>query len=143
MITRKPLITFFDLIRNLVLLSRALFEPTYTELPNFEPKSLSKFASALGNRRLNDLRELVQDAANGHILFDQRFAIDTFRQLLDSEIELRARTRLVGFLTAPLGFLPIFGTPLQLAVQELLGKYLSSKAQTRFRWFYLLKEIAS
>lgn len=97
---------------------------------------------ALNDRRVEDLRSLVAEAALGNVEFDNEFAkavlLEVFR---DSERARRWRN-VVGYVTMPIGFIPWIGTPAQKIVEEGIRAPMEKHLKQKHRWFYMLSELA-
>jgi len=118
---------------------RRLFEVSFPELAIRDTKSLLK---ALEDPRVEELRRLVEEAAEERTEFDQEFAHRTLSEVFRAERDTAHWRRMVSFVTAPLGFIPWIGTPLQKAAEEGLVRLHESKLKEPYRWFYLLSDIA-
>jgi hypothetical protein len=118
-------------------LSRIL-ELTFSE---FQPSSLDHFVRCLDDKRVEDLRALVQDVADGAVLFDEAYVRDVFHRVLDAREQLWFRSKISGLILNVLGIIPYVGLPLQLTLSYLVDKVLEKRASRGARWFYLLREI--
>jgi hypothetical protein len=116
-----------------------LFTISFPELAIRDTKALIR---ALNDKRLDDLRSLVNDAIAGKVKFDEQFAKSVLTEVLDSEKRARKVRNILGYASMPVGFLPWIGTPLQKILEEAIGTPLERKLKTKNRWFYMLSEIA-
>jgi hypothetical protein len=55
---------------------------------------------------------------------------------------LGRRRRLISYLTAPIGFIPFIGNLAQLVGQEIADSIMEKEAMRRYRWFYMLTDLA-
>ena len=114
-----------------------LFDLAFPEFNITNDKTLLKL---LSDKRINDLRQLVQDAADGKVEFDQEFAKTTLKEVLKAEQETSRYRNIISYLTLPLDFLPWIGTVAEKVVDEGLGMLVEKKLKSKYRWFYLLSE---
>jgi hypothetical protein len=119
----------------------ALFSISFPEFTIRDPKSLVRI---LRDRRVVDLRQLVQDAVDGKVVFDVQFARNVFREVLRTERKTSRYRTLVSYLTMPLdllGFLPGVGAVVQKGVEEAAGLIIDKKLRKTHRWFYMLSDV--
>jgi hypothetical protein len=119
--------------------SRQLFEISFPELAVTSPRHL---ISILRHKRVNELRTLVQEAADGRTVFDEDFARSVFREVIGTERTMARRRRIMSYVTAPLGFIPVVGNVAQIAVQEIADTVLQNRLTKKYRWFYMLSDLA-
>ena len=50
--------------------------------------------------------------------------------------------RLIGYITTPIGFIPLVGNFAQLLLQEAAGTILERKLTKQYRWSHMLSDIA-
>lgn len=110
--------------------------------PEFAIGDTASLVRALEDRRIEELRRLVADAVEGRVGFDEEFARRTLMEVLRVEQGVSRYRRIVSYLTAPLGFIPWIGTPLQKAAEEGLVHRRESKLKEPHQWFYMLSDIA-
>lgn len=118
--------------------SRTLFEVSF---PNLAVKNPTQLLKILQHKRVNELRALVQEAVDGKVTFDVEFARSVFTEAIQGERTLAKQRRLVGFITAPIGFIPMIGNLAQIGIQEVAATVLERKLAKRFRWFYMLSDL--
>jgi hypothetical protein len=119
---------------------RNLFQVLF---PYFSPRSPEDLVRLVEDRRLDELRTLVRDAAESGREIDSEWAIELLKDLLRAKDVIAFRRRITGWLTLPLGAIPLYGTPLKIAVQQLADKVWSDRPARKQRWFYLISEIDS
>jgi hypothetical protein len=96
----------------------------------------------LNDKRIQDLRQLIDDAVQGKVQFDEYFAKSILTEVLRSERKITRFRNVLGYLTLPLGFIPVFGTPIQKVVEEAVAAPVTMKMKDKHKWFYMLSEIA-
>lgn len=116
-----------------------LFTVAFPELAIQDTRSLLK---ALNDKRIEDLRQLVSDAVDGKVTFDEHFAKAILSEVLRGEIKLGRFRNVLGYLTMPIGLVPWVGTPAEKLIEETVGSAVSKKIRKEHRWFYMLSEIA-
>lgn len=119
--------------------SNQLFEIAFPELAIRTPGQLLRI---LQHKRVNELRTLIEEAANGKVTFDENFARSVFREVIGVERKLGRQRRLLGYLTIPIGFIPLVGNFAQLLLQEAAGTLMERKLTKQYRWFYMLSDIS-
>ncbi len=82
---------------------KCLFDVSFPEYTFWTPKGLLK---ALKDKRIKDLRELVDKATQGEIEFDREFATRTLQEVLGVESGLGKFRNYASYVTSPLGFIP-------------------------------------
>lgn len=119
-----------------------LFEFSF---PEYKISDTKTFMKVVTDRRVQELRELVQEAANGKVIFDEKFARTVFKEVLQTEREITRYRSMVSWLTVPLdflGFLPGVGALVQKGVEEVSGKVIENKLKQKYQWFYLISDVA-
>ena len=116
-----------------------LFTVAFPELAIQDTRSLLK---ALNDKRLVELRQLVSDAVDGKVTFDEKFAKAVLSEVLCGEMRLGRLRNVLGYLTMPIGLIPWVGTPAEKLVEETVGSAVGKKIREKHRWFYMLSEIA-
>ncbi len=118
--------------------SQALFEISFPEFAVQDNKSLLR---VLQDKRIVDLRRLVQDSVDGKVMFDEQFARNILHEVLSIEKKSARYRKVVSYLTMPLGFLPVIGIPVQKLAEETIGMVLDKRLQKNYRWFYMLSDV--
>jgi hypothetical protein len=118
---------------------KQLFTIPFPNLAIRNPRSLIK---ALNDRRIEDLRALVNQAARGEIKLDNEFAKSVLIEVLDGVRGAKKWRNIIGYASLPIGFIPWIGTPAQKLVEEGVGRQIDNKFMEKHRWFYMLSEIA-
>ena len=91
---------------------------------------------------MSHLRKLVSSAVAGEIKFDEKFANDTIRSVLDAQTRLSLQRNVVGWLSLPLDFIPYVDAAVQKGFEEGVGGYLRKKTERAFPWFYLVSSVS-
>jgi len=117
-----------------------LFTLAFPELAIRDTRSLLK---VLNDSRIEDLRRLIARAVAGEVHFDDQFARMVLSEVLKSERKVTRFRNVLGYLTLPIGFIPLIGTPAQKAVEESVGIPVARKMKEKHRWFYMLSEVAA
>jgi hypothetical protein len=117
-----------------------LFEISFPEFSNWRPKSVIK---ALKDKRITELRTLVDSACNGEIEFDTKFANSILTEVFKIESNISKIRNIVSYITLPLGFIPVVGTPIQKVIEESILQPIQYKQRKKFRWFYMISELAN
>lgn len=118
--------------------SRKLFELLF---PHFAPKNPKSLVRAIEDKRIEELRLLIQQSLEGSVEFDSNFAIRTLKEVLKLEHKAILRRRICGWATMPLGFIPVVGSGVEKAGQELLNVLWANRPLHKYRWFYLINEL--
>ncbi len=118
---------------------KRLFEVSFPEFTFWQPENVIR---ALKDDRIQALREQVNRAASNEVKFDEQFARRVLGEVLRVEQSVGKFRKLVSYITAPLGFIPVFGTPLQKATEETIVRPVARKKRKSFQWFYLMSELA-
>jgi len=119
---------------------KKLFEISFPEFTFWHPDNVIR---ALKDDRIRDLRVLVDQACKGEVEFDREFANRTLQEVLKMETGIGTFRNMVSYATAPLGFIPVVGTPVQKAVEESATRLVERKKRKKFRWFYMISELAT
>ncbi len=119
---------------------KKLFTVSFPELTFWNPDNIIK---ALKDKRIEELRGLVQSAVNGKTDFDGEFAKRVLSEVLSIERSIGKLRNIVSYATLPLGFIPVAGTPIQKAVEEAIVQPIARKKSKNYRWFYLISELAN
>lgn len=118
---------------------RKLFDISFPELTFWSPSNIIK---AFKDKRISDLRELIDQAASGQVEFDKEFANRTLSEVLRIERSIGKIRRFVSYVTMPLGLIPIAGTPIQKTTEEVIAIPIENQKRKQYRWFYLISELA-
>lgn len=116
-----------------------MFDVSFPEFTFWRPDNIVR---ALKDKRIVDLRRLVAAAARGEVEFDREFAVRSLIDVLRIERSIGKLRNFVSYLTAPLGFIPAVGTPVQKAVEEAFVQPIAHHRKKDYRWFYLISEMA-
>ena len=116
-----------------------LFTVPFPDLAIRDTRSLMK---ALNDKRVEDLRNLVAQAARGEIHFDDSFASAVLLEVFQQSERAKKWRNVVGYATLPIGFIPFIGTPAQKAIEEGVGIPLEKRMKRKHRWFYMLSDVA-
>jgi hypothetical protein len=117
--------------------SHQLFDIAFPEFSIGDPDHLLRL---LKHRRVAELRTLITEASEGRVTFDNEFAKSVYREVFEIDEERIRRQRLIGYLTLPIGFIPLIGNFAQPAVQELLGTLTEKQLIKPYRWFYMVRD---
>lgn len=110
--------------------------------PAFEPVNPRDLAKALDNKRIEGLRNLVNDAVEGKVIFDAEYAIATMREVLRLEKQASRVREIIGWVTTPLDFVPWAGNVLQKGSEIVLSHLTDSRIRHNKGWFYLISGIS-
>lgn len=114
-----------------------LFDVAFPEFIFEDRKALIK---ALKDKRVFDLRKIVESAVQGDVVFDREFANKTLISVLQTEHKISRLRNIVSYLTLPIGLIPVVGSVLPKVVEEVAGKMIEGKLKEDFRWFYLISD---
>lgn len=115
-----------------------LFTVAFPELAINDTHALLK---VLNDKRIQDLRQLISDAVAGRVQFDEHFARSVLAEVLQTERKVTRFRNVLGYVTLPIGFVPLIGTPAQKAVEETIGIPVAHKMKQKHQWFYMLSEV--
>jgi len=118
---------------------KKLFEISFPEFTFWHPDNIIK---ALKDKRISELRNLIDSASKGEVEFDKEFANRVLSEVFKIETNIGKFRNIVSYATMPLGFIPIFGTPIQKAVEEVIAQPMEHKKRKEFKWFYFISEMA-
>lgn len=110
--------------------------------PNLAITNTSALLKALNDKRIEELRDLISEAAAGNLEFDEHFANSVLTEVLQSERKASRMRKVVGYLTLPIGFIPLIGTPVEKIVEEVVSTALEKKIKQQHKWFYMLSDLA-
>lgn len=110
--------------------------------PEFTPQHPKDVIRALNDKRIVELRNLVERAAKGEVTFDSEFARRTLLEILEVEREVDRFRNFASYATLPLDFIPWVGTLLQKTIEEGLTRLEGKKLRKKFQWFYMISELA-
>jgi|GEM_PF-1188509 len=122
-----------------VMKSQELFRIAF---PEFEISNPTSLINALKDRRIENLRQLVHDAVEGKVRFNETFARNVLKDVLKIERQSKRYRRIISYLTMPIGFAPWIGGLARKATEEVIGTILESKLKKKYQWFYLLSDVA-
>lgn len=117
---------------------KKLFEVSFPELAFRGPSTVIRI---LKDKRLIDLRDLVDRARKGEVTFDREFARRTLNEVLSTERRVARIRKFVSYATMPIGFVPVVGTPLQKIIEEAVGASAEELIKRELNWYYLLSEL--
>lgn len=115
-----------------------LFEISF---PEFSVKDTSTLIRILNDKRVHDLRKLVQDSVDGLVTFDDSFAKHVLRDVLDTEAQITKYKKIISYLTLPIDFLPLVGSVAQIIADESIGVIVENRLRKKHRWFYMMNDI--
>lgn len=118
--------------------AQKLFEVTF---PEFEITDTRTLIKVLQDKRIADLRELVENAVKGEVTFDQEFARSVLKEVFGIERLTNRYRRIISYVTMPIGFAPWVGSAAQKVIEEAVGTALERKLKQKYRWFYLLSDL--
>lgn len=118
---------------------RKLFQISFPEFAFWTPANVIR---ALKDRRIVELRRLVEEAAEGRIEFDREFGARVLAEVLRVERSIGKFRNFVSYATVPLGLIPWVGDVVQKAVEEAVVQPIARKRKSDYRWFYLISEMA-
>jgi len=118
--------------------SRKLFDFLF---PYFVPRSPADLIKAVEDKRIDRLRSFVKDAVERGTAFDPVECLHILKDVLRLEHRAGMRRNITGWASLPLGFIPVMGTPVQKAFEELVNRLWSNRSTAQYSWFYLINEI--
>jgi len=118
---------------------KRLFEVSFPEFTFWHPDNIIR---ALKDRRIRELRAVVDKAVRGELTLDREFAVRVLKEVLKIERSIVRLRNIVSWATMPLGFIPVVGTPVQKALEEGIVQPVASRRRREFRWFYFISELA-
>lgn len=119
---------------------KRLFEVSFPEFSFWDPHRVIR---ALKDKRIRDLRQLVDDSAKGKVDFDREFANRVLLEVFAIERSVAKFRSVVSYITQPLGIIPYAGAVVQKAAEEMVGAFVENRRKQNFRWFYLISELAA
>lgn len=123
--------------------SRKQVEKLFTvAFPELAIEGTAALVRALGDKRIEELRRLIDDAAHGKVQFDEAFAKAVLAEVFRGERKASKFRSVFGYLTLPMDFIPWVGGLAQKALEETVGSVVEKKIKQKHQWFYMLSEIA-
>ena len=119
--------------------ARQLFDIALPELAIDSPQQLLRI---LKHRHIEELRALIDAASKGEVEFDVDFARNAFREVFGIERKAAKGRRIIGYVTMPIGFVPLVGNFAQALLQEAAGTLLERRLRKPYRWLYMLSDLA-
>jgi hypothetical protein len=117
-----------------------LFKISFPEFAFWNTKSILK---AMKDKRIQDLRNLVNEATIQSTPFDREFANKVLREVLQLEMRISRIRNIASYITLPIGFIPWIGTIVQKGTEEIIGAITKGKIRKEYRWFYLISDIST
>ncbi len=117
---------------------KQLFEVFIPEVLPREPKDIIR---VLKDKRISDLRNMVDKAVKEGIEFDYKFANSITQEVLKIEKRIGRIRKFISYVTVPIGFIPWIGTILEKGSEEIVSHALEEKTRKNYQWFYLLTEL--
>jgi len=122
---------------------RTQLEKLFTiPFPELAIRDTSALLKALSDKRLEELRCLVAEAANGRIQLDAEFAKSVLSEVFRSSERAKKWRSVVGYATLPIDLIPWVGTIAQKAIEESVGIAIERRLKQKYRWFYMLSDLA-
>ncbi len=109
--------------------------------PYFLPCDMKQLVRVYEDARIEQLRQVIQEAVEGKVEFDADYAASTLREVLKIERKSAVRRKISGWATLPLGIVPIIGTGLQKSAEEAINVAWADRPKKKFGWFYLIDEL--
>ncbi len=119
---------------------RRLFDVSFPELRINNAKGLIKI---LKDKRIRELRELIDSAVRGEVVFDKEYANRILFDVINIEQRLSRIRNIVSYATLPIGLLPIVGAIAPKIVEEVAGKLVETKLKKGYQWFYLINQFGN
>jgi hypothetical protein len=117
---------------------RQLFKVAVPEVAEWAPKSLIR---VLKDKRVTELRELVDSSTRGDVVFDHEFANRILREVLARQKKINRIRTIASYMTLPIGFVPGAGTLLQKGIEEAIGLLAERAVRKPHGWFYLISDL--
>ena len=114
------------------------FEVLFPDFPIHNPKSIIKIFK---DKRIDALRAYLRKAMEENISFDHRYAAETLREVLEIEYKIQRFRSIASWVSLPLGFIPIIGTPLQKIIEETSTSIGKKKNIKNFRWYFFISSL--
>lgn len=110
--------------------------------PEFTITDTATLMKVLKDKRIEELRFLVQNAVSGKVTFDEIFAKRVLRDVLNNERTLSKYRNLISYLTTMPLSLGNFLTESGSGIQEIETRVIKDALdkQKQYSWFYLLDE---
>lgn len=118
-----------------------LFEVSFPEFAISDGATLLRI---LKDKRVVELRQLVEEAAEGKIDFNLDFAKNVLSEVFQAEKELTRVRKITSYLTLPLDLIPIpfASTIAQLGIEEGVDYLAEKHWKHKHKWFYMLSDIS-
>jgi hypothetical protein len=109
--------------------------------PKFQPMNAEQLAEKLSDKRINALRQLIDEAVAGNVIFDKKFAQETFAEVFKIDKNIKQAKIITGWVTKPLSFVPWVGFLLPDLVNTMADKLVTQRMRRKKAWFYLLSDM--
>lgn len=108
-------------------------------VPEFSITKASYLERLIKDPRIKDLRRFVMESRIEQNKIDLKFYASVQKAVLEIEENIRKYSKVISYVTMPLGFIPWIGTFLEKTVEELLIRRKAKKAREPLSWYYLLR----
>jgi hypothetical protein len=108
---------------------RRLFE---VFVPHFKVRHVDEILALRQDKRLEAVKALARATRPDEV------SSEMVRQALSDALKMKDKAlgfnRVVSLITIPIGFIPIWGDPLQILVQDIVERVYRSHLETKYEW---------
>ncbi len=119
---------------------KELFKVSFPQFGHWDSKSLIR---ALQDKRIVELKNLVDDAAKGKVEFDCEFADRTILEVFRINKDVKKYRKIISRATIPLKMIPIIGSPAQELINDIGIELYEDRKKEKFQWYYFISEYGS
>jgi hypothetical protein len=109
--------------------------------PDLQPANAEQLAEKLSDKRINSLRQLIDEAVAGNVIFDRKFAQETFSEVFKINKKIKRTKTITGWVTKPLSVVPWVGFLLPDLANTVVEKLVEQRMRRKKAWFYLLSDM--
>lgn len=111
-------------------------------LPDFRFETPEQIERVIEDPRIENLRAFVSELISKKAEMDLRYKVSILEEVIKIDEKIDSYSKFISRLTAPIGFIPWVGTPIQILLQEVLTKRRSTREREPLSWFFLLRDVS-
>lgn len=109
--------------------------------PAYRPGTIEQFAKIRGDRRIRELRDTINAAAESGELMDPAYPQRTLEQVLRIERRISKMRQISGWVSAVVGSIPVPGAgPVSTLIAEGVSAVVERKMKKPLGWFYVVSD---
>ncbi len=113
---------------------KQLFTITFPEIDEWPIDTVLKM---LTDKRITNLRETIASVVEKGEEIDSDYVVRMLRDVISIEQSIASTSKIISYVTTPLGFIPFFGAAVQKGAEEI-GSAITRKKKTKHHsWFFM------